>query len=210
VLIDASVTNVLVNLATHIIRDLGLGGVAALNAMSAVVGVPGTEVTMLFAGFNVFQHHLSLPGIIGFGVLGDLVGATVAYLIGHFGLHELLERHSGPLHVTPRGLDRAHVWFERWGAPVIAVSRCIPLVRAAFPYVAGTAEMTYRRFILMAALGSIVWIGGLAILGNAVGSDWSTWRRHLEYVDYAALAIGAFVVVWFLTRRARAQQPTAD
>ncbi len=32
--------------------------------MSQVVIVPGTEVTMLFAGFNVDTHHLTLLGII--------------------------------------------------------------------------------------------------------------------------------------------------
>ena len=209
VLPDASVTNAVVTLATNLINDIGLGGVALLNAMSGVIGVPGTEVTMLFAGFNVFKHQLSLPGIIIFGVLGDLVGATIAYVIGHYGLHELLERYSGPLHVTPRGLDTAHAWFERWGSPVIAVSRCVPLVRAAFPYAAGTAAMTYTRFILMAALGSTVWIGGLALLGNAVGSDWSTWRKHLEYVDYAALAVAVGLVGWWVVRRVRRDRDRA-
>src|SRR5271167_343919 len=111
-LIDASVTSSLVTVATDLIRHLGLAGVAVLNFASAVIGVPGTEATMLFAGFNVFQHHLSLIGIIGFGLIGDLAGATAAYAIGYFGLHEVLERKSGPLHVGPRGLDRANAWFE--------------------------------------------------------------------------------------------------
>src|ERR1700752_1327671 len=67
----ASVTDSLVTLATHIIRDLGLFGVALLTLTSATIGVPGTEPTMLFAGFNVFQKSLSLFGIIVFGVIGD-------------------------------------------------------------------------------------------------------------------------------------------
>jgi membrane protein DedA with SNARE-associated domain len=203
VLLDASVTNSLVTFATNLINDIGLAGVAILNAMSAVIGIPGTEVTMLFAGFNVYNHQLSMVGVIVFGVLGDLVGATIAYLIGLYGLHELLERYSGPLHVGTRGLDRAHAWFERWGSPVIAVSRCIPLVRAAFPYAAGTAKMNYPKFIVMAAIGSTVWIGGLALLGYAVGSDWNSWRKHLEYVDYAALALAIGLVAWWAMRRVR-------
>ena len=81
----ASVTDSLVNLATHIIRDLGLAGVALLTLTSGVIGMPGTEPTMLFAGFNVFQGHLSLFGIIVFGVLGDMIGASIAYAIGYFG-----------------------------------------------------------------------------------------------------------------------------
>src|ERR1700677_3675871 len=57
VLIDASVTASLVTFATHVVNDLGLAGVALLIVMSQLVIVPGTEVTMLFAGFSVDTHH---------------------------------------------------------------------------------------------------------------------------------------------------------
>ena len=183
--LDASVTGSLVTLATHVINDLGLWGIFALLVMSALIGVPGTEVTMLFAGFNVFEGHLSMGGIIAAGVAGDVVGASLAYLIGYLGLHELLERLPGPLHASARQLDRAHAWFERFGSPVIAVSRMLPLIRAAFPYAAGVAEMTYWRFLAAATVGSLIWISGLAFLGRAVGSDWQNWRHYLDYVDYA-------------------------
>ena len=45
---------------------------------------------MLFAGFNVYQGNLSLVGIIVAGVVGDLIGASIAYAIAYFGLHEVL------------------------------------------------------------------------------------------------------------------------
>jgi len=156
---------------------------------------------MLFAGFNVFEGHLSIGGIIAAGVAGDLVGASLAYLIGYLGLHELLERLPGPLHTSARQLDRAHAWFERFGSPVIAVSRLMPLIRAAFPYAAGVAEMTYWRFLAAAAVGSLIWIGGLGLLGRAVGSEWQSWRHYLGYVDYAAAALFVVAVGYLLIRR---------
>jgi membrane protein DedA with SNARE-associated domain len=203
VLLLASVTGPLVNLATHVIRTLGLAGVAVMCATTGVIGVPGTEPTMLFAGFNVFQGHLSLLGIIVFGVIGDVVGASIAFAIGYFGRRELLERQGSKLHVNPRRLDRAHRWFERRGEPVIFVSRFVPFARAAFPYAAGIAEMPYVRFVALATLGSIGWIAGLAVLGREVGHDWQSWRHHLEYADYAVVAIVVLAIAYLLLRRAR-------
>ena len=213
-LLAASVTDSLVNLATHIIRDLGYAGVALLNLTSGVIGVPGTEPTMLFAGFNVYQGHLTLIGIIVFGVLGDVAGAAIAYAIGYWGRIELIERHGNKLHVSARRLELAHRWFERYGSPVVFVSRFIPLVRAVFAYAAGVAEMPFGRFVTFATLGSIGWIAGLAVLGREVGHDWQTWRHHLEYADYvgAALAVGA--IVYLIVRRWRSgrrePEPTVD
>ena len=210
-LLYASVTDSLVTLATHVIRDLGLAGVALLTLTSGVVGMPGSEPTMLFAGFNVFQGHLSLFGIIVFGVLGDMIGASIAYAIGYWGREELVERHGNKLHISHQRLERAQRWFERYGAPVIVVSRCIPFARAAFPYAAGVARMGYVRFVTFATLGSIIWIGALGLLGREVGSSWQSWRHNLEYVDYVGAAALVAVIAYLIVRwtRTRRGDPTA-
>jgi membrane protein DedA with SNARE-associated domain len=191
----ASITDSLVTLATHVINDLGLAGVFLLTLTSSTIGLPGTEPTMLFAGFN-----LNLPGIIVAGVLGDVTGASIAFAIGYYGRVELIERHGNKLHISPRRLALAHSWFERYGDPAIFFSRLIPVVRAVFPYAAGVAEMSFKRFLMLATAGSIIWISGLAILGHAVGSHWSTWRHHLEILDYVGLALVIGAVVWFGVR----------
>jgi membrane protein DedA with SNARE-associated domain len=208
-LLAASITNSLVTLATHIIGDLGLAGVFLLTMSSGVIGVPGTEPTMLFAGFNVFEGHLTLVGIIAFGVAGDLVGASIAYGIGYFGRVELLERHGRKLHVSPARLQLANNWFARYGSPVILISRLLPFVRAVFPYAAGVAEMPYWRFLLFAAIGSVIWIGGLGALGQAVGSNWESWRHNLEYADYAILILVVAAIVFLVVRRIRGRQSAA-
>ena len=206
----ASVTGPLVDFATNVIGSLGLAGVAFLCATTAVVGIPGTEPVMLFAGFNVYQGHLTLVGIIIAGVVGDMVGASIAYAIGYWGRRELLDRHGARLHVNRQKLDRAHRWSERYGAPVIFVSRMIPLARAVFPYAAGVAEMPFVSFAVSALLGSIIWITGLGVLGRAVGSNWSTWRHHLEYVDYVVAALVVLAVVYLVVKRVRSRRSAAQ
>jgi membrane protein DedA with SNARE-associated domain len=199
----ASVTGPLVDLATNIIDSLGYAGVAVLTATTGVIGVPGTEPVMLFAGFDVYNGNLTLPGIIVAGVAGDMAGASIAYAIGYYGRRELLERQGSKLHVSPQKLDRAHRWSERHGAPAIFVSRLLPFVRAVFPYAAGVAEMPFARFFLAALGGSIIWIGGLGVLGREVGSNWSSWRHHLEYVDYAAVALVLAAIAYLVIKRRR-------
>jgi membrane protein DedA with SNARE-associated domain len=206
-LTDASVTNGLVNLATHVINDIGLAGVAAMIFMSGLVFVPGTEAPMLFAGFNVYQGHLSLPGIIIAGIVGDLLGAAVAYAIGYFGAHEALSS-KGILHLDDRQLARATDWFDRHGTPSVAISRCLPLVRAAGPYAAGISQMPFPRFIISAFCGTAVWITGLAFLGRGVGADWTKWKSHLDYVDYAVVVIVVLGAVLYGLRWLRARRAT--
>jgi membrane protein DedA with SNARE-associated domain len=199
----ASVTDALATFATHVINDLGLGGVALLCLTTGVIGIPGTEPTMLFAGFNVYQHHLPLLGIVVFGVIGDVVGASIAYAIGYYGRLELIERHGNKLHISPRRLELARGWFDRYGSPVIFVSRFIPGLRAVFPYAAGVSQMRFSRFLPFTLLGSIGWILGLGLLGRAVGASWQSWRHNLDYVDYVALVLILAAIAFLVVRRIR-------
>ena len=181
----ASLTDSLVTLATNIINDLGLAGVALLTFTSAVIGLPGTEPTMLFAGFNVYQGHLTLLGIIVAGLIGDMVGASIAYAIGYFGRRELLERHGSKLHVSQQA--------ARHRPPLVRAPRLAGDLRLATdPGGQGGVPLRGRRRRDAAIDASSRWprsarssgSSASAILGRAVGSNWQNWRHHLEIVDY--------------------------
>jgi membrane protein DedA with SNARE-associated domain len=203
------VTGPVVDAATNVIDSLGLAGVAVMMATSGIIGLPGTEPTMLFAGFDVYRGHQTMLGIIALGALGDVIGASVAYGIGYWGSRELIDRHGAKIHLSQARLERAHRWSERYGAPAVFVSRLIPGGRLVFPYAAGLAQMSYLKFISFAAVGSIAWATGLGFLGREVGHDWKSWRNHLEYVDYVVLALIVLAVAWLILRRVRAGRRTA-
>ena len=107
--LDASITDSLVTLATHIIRDLGLAGVAVMTLCSGVIGVPGTEPTMLFAGFDVFQGHLSLLGIIASVIVGYAFYRLM--IDSAFSLNLKFANYGALL-----GIIFAVVWFYGWKA----------------------------------------------------------------------------------------------
>jgi hypothetical protein len=62
--------------------------------MSGVIGLPGSEPTMLFAGFNVSEGDLSMLGIIVFGVLGDMMAGRPA-VYATFASYDEVAHHSG-------------------------------------------------------------------------------------------------------------------
>src|SRR6059058_1440611 len=114
-LLIASITDRLVELATNVVGDLGLAGVFVLMVPeSACIPIP-SEATMLFAGFNVAKGHYTLLEATLVGAGANLVGSWIAYAVGYFGRIELLERHGRKLHVKARDLERADRWFSRYG-----------------------------------------------------------------------------------------------
>jgi membrane protein DedA with SNARE-associated domain len=207
-LVLASVTESLFNLAWHFVRDAGLPAIFVLTvAESACIPIP-VEATMMFAGFAVADpggssahHHLTTVGIVTAGVLGNLVGSWIAYGVGRAGRLELIERHGRWLHLKPSHIEWADRWFERYGAPAVFFSRMLPVIRTFISLPAGIAKMPFGRFTALTLAGCIPFILALALAGEAVGGKWTSVRKGFEYADYVVAALVVVGIVYAVVRR---------
>lgn len=214
----ASVSETVVNEIAKFVGEAGLPGIFALMALSsACIPVP-SEVVMLFAGFAVADptqagagHHMTLLGIVLAGVLGTLVGSWVAYAVGRGGRLEVFERHGERFHMGPTQIDKADRWFKRYGEPAVLIGRLIPIVRAFVSLPAGIARMPLVRFTVYSLIGTVVWVIPLALIGEAVGSDWKSVRKGFEWADYVILAVIVLGVGYLIVRRRRdRRRPATD
>jgi membrane protein DedA with SNARE-associated domain len=103
----------------------------------------------------------------------------------------------------PAQIERADRWFQRFGERIVLFGRLVPLIRAFVSLPAGVARMPFVRFSVLTLIGSIPWVVGLAIIGHAVGGDWTSVRKGFEYVDYALLALIVLAVGYLIVRRRR-------
>jgi membrane protein DedA with SNARE-associated domain len=199
----ASIAGSLADTATSVVGSLGLGGIFLLMLLeSACIPIP-SEVTMLFAGFNVATHHYSLFAITVAGVLGNLVGSWLAYGVGYYGRLELLERHGRALHISPRQLQRADRWFERYGSVTVLAARVLPLIRTFISLPAGAARMPFWRFSVLTTVGCIPWVFFLGWVGLLTKSNWRDVKDALGYVDYVVVAAVVIGVIYLVIRRRR-------
>jgi membrane protein DedA with SNARE-associated domain len=205
----AAITDRLVDFATNVVGDLGLGGIFVLMLLeSACIPIP-SEATMLFAGFNVANGEYSLFAAVTAGVLGNLVGSWIAYGVGYFGRIEWLEKNGRKIGIKPEHLAWADRWFERYGAPTVFFSRMLPIIRTFISLPAGVAEMKFWRFTLYTVLGCVPWVFALTFIGKQAGAHWTDWKDYLHYVDYVVLATIAVGIAWLVIRRRRARAAAA-
>jgi membrane protein DedA with SNARE-associated domain len=199
----AAVTDKLVTFAVNVVGDLGLAGIFVLMLLeSACIPVP-SEATMLFAGFNVDNGHYSLFAAVAFGVIGNLVGSWIAYAVGYYGRVEWLEKHGRKVHVKPEHLAWADNWFERYGDATVFFTRMLPIIRTFISLPAGVARMPFWRFTALTLLGCIPWVFALTFIGKQAGSNWTSWKNSLHYVDYAVVGLVVIGLVWLFIRARR-------
>jgi membrane protein DedA with SNARE-associated domain len=212
VLILASITDPIVNLAVDIVDAMGLPGFFVLMLLeSACIPVP-SEATMLFAGFNVSRGEYSLFAATAVGTLANLVGSWVAYAVGYYGRIDILEKHGRKLHIKPSHLAWADRWFERHGDATVFFTRMLPIVRTFISLPAGVARMPFWRFSVFTVAGCVPWVFMLTFIGQQVGERWESWKDSLHYIDYAVAAaiVGGVVYLVVKQRRAKSKAQQAE
>jgi membrane protein DedA with SNARE-associated domain len=183
----------------HLLSSWGYLALVLLTvAEAACIPIP-SEVTLGFGGYLASTGRLELVAVILLATLGELIGASIAYLVGRTGGRALVDKLGRYVLLTKTDLDRAERWFDRRGELTVLLGRILPVVRTFVSLPAGVAEMNVARFGLFTLAGSAAWCTALAITGYELGGSWRKITGGFSTAGYllallAVLAIGAFIV----------------
>ncbi|HEV2639476.1 MAG TPA: DedA family protein [Actinocrinis sp.] len=179
-------------------------------AESACIPIP-SELIMLFGGAlaagAVAGTHLNLEAVIAAGVCGNLAGSYLAYAVGRYGGQPALYKWGRRLYLREHDLDKATVWFTKYGPAAVGFGRCLPVIRTFISLPAGIAGMNAARFGLYTVIGCIPWTAALAWAGYAVGTNWDKVANDFHgptYIIAGIVAIAAVIAVAVLVRNRRA------
>ncbi|MFB6281146.1 MAG: DedA family protein [Haloferacaceae archaeon] len=150
------------------LRDL-LASEYALVVLFGVFVLEGAMLMYFMPSELVVPSALLLLGddrvvsVVAVAVLGATVGQYALFsLAKRAGREFLLSRRW--FRVSDGRLARFEGWFDRWGPVVVPVSNTLLFTRGMLTVPAGLAAMSDRRFVLLSALGTLVFESALAAL----------------------------------------------
>jgi membrane protein DedA with SNARE-associated domain len=172
------------------------------------IPLPG-EIVLVTASLMASQGTIN-PWIVGAcAIAGAVIGDSIGYSIGRKGGKPLLDKlgRKFPKHFSPGHVATAERSFERWGMWAVFVGRFVALLRIFAGPLAGVLKMPYWKFLIVNALGGVVWAGGTTAVIYNVGVVAEPWIKRFGYFGLAAavlFGIGSFL---FVQRRAKAHEP---
>ena len=138
--------------------------------------LPGDSLVFTVGFISNFGLNIWLVGgmMIGAAILGN----DVNYRIGKRFGPGLFEREGKFFNRT--NLEKTNDFFDRYGARAVVLARFVPFVRSFVPFVAGMADMDYRKFTRYNIVGGVAWIAVFLVAGNILGK-FEFIRKNLEY-----------------------------
>jgi membrane protein DedA with SNARE-associated domain len=144
----------------------GYLGIIVLMAMaSSPLPVPA-EAVIPPAAFLAAQGELNLFGVIVAGTFGAYLGSAVMYWISRWIGRPLVLRFGRFVLLTPKKMEEAENWLNRYEAGGVFFARILPIVRHLISIPAGIVRMNFAIFSIATLLGSAISCGLLAYLGQ--------------------------------------------
>lgn len=185
----------------NLIYSTGYFGIVFLMFAENVFPPIPSEYIMPLAGFLVAEKKLTLSGIIIAGTLGSVLGALplyyFGYKVGEEGLKRFADKYGKWLTLTREDIERANIWFDKYGAIAVFVCRLIPGIRSFISIPAGVNKMNFAPFLFYTTLGSAIWTAILAYAGYFLHAN---FQQIDDYMDYISYAVFGSIIFLYLRR----------
>lgn len=165
------------------------------------------ETMLIIAGFLAHQGYLSLPWVFVVAFIGSFSGDQLWFQVGRRKGMQMIEARP---HWKQRAI-RIRELLERHRIPVLLGFRFVYGFRNLTPFVIGATGFRARPFVILNALGALIWSVSVATAGYFFGEAVKALFHDVKKYELLLLA-GAVVVgmgIWGfrLWRRRRAAPP---
>ncbi|MBZ0114038.1 MAG: DedA family protein [Thermoanaerobaculia bacterium] len=165
------------------------------------------DTLILLSFFLCGQGMASAPVIFGAALIGSILGAMTAFLLGkRYGLSILrrVTKRRGGGHG-----QKMQRMLERFGERALTANRFLPVVRGFSLYAAGMLRLRFWRVLFYSTLSNLGWVALLMTIGLLGAGTFEQLQSNFQHVSrlvaatlvplLAALAISA----WHRVRRVR-------
>ncbi|MEO5635281.1 MAG: VTT domain-containing protein [Candidatus Paceibacterota bacterium] len=141
----------------------------------------------ILAAAGVLNIMILLPLIF----ISTLIGGIMGYLIG---VHlERIRKYTFLSKILRKEyIDKAHIFFTKYGKSAVLYSRFVPIVRTFVPIVAGIVRMDYSSFMKYNLMSSLLWTFVATLAGYFLGHTFP-WIK-----DYISILVIIVVVLSFI------------
>jgi len=163
--------------------------------------LPG-DTLLVAVGLFIAGGKLDLNIFVALGafMLAAFLGNICGYGLGR-GIGQQLGDHDGRL-VKKKHIERTREFFDRHGSKALVIGRFVPFVRTYITLVAGITDMGRRKFLMWSAVGAVLWVLVITLLGYFLGQavPWLASKIDLVILGLLVLSIVPVVIEWWRHR----------
>jgi len=182
--------------------------VVVINVLLDQIGLPVPAVpTLIVAGAIAADGRLPMWPLFLWSVIACLAADCGWYLLGQIYGMRVLKTLCRVSLEPDSCVSQTQTRFERWGINSIIIAKFVPGLAIIAPPLAGAMKIGWPRFIFLATLSAVLWVGSGLLAGVVFKSQIARLLEHLDQIGSivgigAALLLAAYIAFkWWERRR---------
>jgi membrane protein DedA with SNARE-associated domain len=158
-----------------------------------------SDLVIVVGGSLISQGAIHFIPTLIITSLGSVLGFMTLYFIGSQ-LDKRVIRAGKIKFISLDALDKAELWFNRYGYFIIAANRFLPGTRSVISFFAGLSELDVKKTVILALLSAFAWNSIIIYLGIVFGNNIERIDYYLNTYSNIVIALMAAIVLFFTIR----------
>ncbi|MCA9495892.1 MAG: VTT domain-containing protein, partial [Nanoarchaeota archaeon] len=167
---------------------------AMLEAIPLVgLFAPGMLIVII-GGFFAKIGILEIGDVIFFASTGAIIGDLIGYLIGKNYGYSFLSKYGKYFFFKKEYFEKTKTLMNHHTGKTLIIGRFNSLTRAFAPFVAGTSNVPFRKFIIFNVIGGISWAISFIMIGYIFGKSYEIASKYIGKFIFIAIIVSIIIV----------------
>lgn len=160
-------------------------------------------ILAVIAGFFCTQGYLNPFIVYPVIVLGDVIGDTIVYTFGRWGVPAFPKKIVYKMGLKPGNIEKARFYFDANPKKTISLSKITLGIGVAGIYLAGNARIPYLRFLKICTVTSALQYIVYLSIGILFGAAYKQINHYLNVFAASAIIALLSVILFFVVKSIR-------
>jgi len=192
----------------HLMETVWYSGLVFAGFLENIIPPIPSEVIMPLAGYLAAQGKMNIILVILLGTLWSSLGTIPYFFIGrYFSKHKIsgfVTQYGKYFFFTTAQLDNLYEVFNKHDSSRVFFARFLPGARSLISLPAGSADMSFKKFLILTFVGTGIWTTLRALIGYFFWQQQETILHYVKqyehYGKYAVVTLVVIIVIWAVNR----------
>ncbi len=168
---------------------------ATVLESSPILGllIPGQLIVML-GGFLAKEGVLDLGDVILIAGIGAVLGDLIGYLLGKRYGESFITKYGKYLFFKKSHFEKTKELMKNHAGKTLVIGRFNSLTRAFAPFVAGSTNVSFSRFLTYNIIGGISWAISFGLIGYTFGKSYEVASEYIGKFIFIAIVLSILII----------------
>lgn len=184
----------------NLIENFGSFGIFLLIFIENIFPPIPSEAVLGIGGLFISKTQLTFVSVLFAATMGSVLGAVALYYIGKYinspKVRNVFIGKDKLLRVDNNSLSKIKNIYVKHERISVFFLRMVPIFRSIVSIPAGMFGMNLIEFIVLTALGSLIWNAIIIFAGMKLGENWTYIETIIK--DYTLVIIALIVIIFII------------